>query len=63
MKITAHEYVNTVTAHLRERRGLPPEHAEIELELATRCVDLLDQNRELRALNAQLAQQLERCKS
>ena len=50
------QYVITVTHYLAERNGQPPEHAEIEQELATRCLDLMERNKELtaRAVDAEM---------
>ena len=45
--MTAQEYILVVAKHLRDTHGIHPEHADIELELAVRCLDMLLRNREL----------------
>jgi len=54
------EYILSVTKYLRDEKlsGNYPEHTEIERELAIRCLDLLERNRELRHRAEYLHQQL-----
>jgi len=59
-EVKPNEYISSVTKYLRDEvlDGRYPEHTEIERELATRCLDLLDRYRELRYRADYLYQQL-----
>ena len=43
--MTPQEYVIAATHYMTERDGAPPEQPAITLELATRCLDMLERIR------------------